>query len=1693
MSCAVFATSATAALSGEIPWRSGSVDLRAQDAAAAVEQLKALVPADGARHVVVQFDRPLTTGERQALKQSGVTLLDAVGGGAYFARVSAAGIDETKFPAAARPRGAAGVELAWKLHPRLAAGDVPRSAIVSPMPDPDEDEAGSNEKTQRLVDDPIVGVYVKFHTGVGLQTVARPMALRHGAAVRDFVESIATLVVEMPLVNVQNLAAEDAVQWIEPALPRMGENNAENRAITEVDDLQAAPYGLDGSGVTVMVYDGGTGRSTHVDFGGRHMNGDTASVSDHATHVAGTIGGDGSASGGTNRGMAPAVDILGYGFEYDGSGIFLYTNPGDIEADYGEAINIFGADISNNSIGTNTEPNGFDCSFQGDYGLTSATIDAIVRGSLGAPYRVVWANGNERQGDRCDIEGFGDYYSTAPPAGAKNHITVGALNANDDSMTSFSSWGPVDDGRLKPDISGPGCQSGGDNGVTSLSSSSDTAYTVKCGTSMSSPTVCGISALLLQDYRIQFPAQPDFRNSTLKTLLAHTAVDNGNVGPDHLFGYGSVRAQAAVDFLRTGYFLEEQVDQGETYSVLAIVGPADGQLKVTLAWDDPPGTPNVSPALVNDLDLVVFDTASNRLYPWTLDPGNPSAAAVQTQEDHVNNIEQVVLDAPPPGVYRIEIHGTAVPTGPQTFSLAASPQLVNCSSQGVVSLDRVKYPCGATATVQVIDCDLNTDDGLVETISITVHSDSEPVGETILLTETAAETAAFAGMLPLATVDAPGTLLIAEGDTVTATYVDADDGQGGVNVAATDSAAVDCTPSMISNVMAIDIGPRDATITFDTDEPALATVHHGAACGALTDSAAAAGFNTSHAVALSGLDDDATYFFAVEVTDQADNVGASDNGGACYTFSTPQVPDFFTENFDGGDNDLSGTSLLFVPNGSVDYYLACATLIAALPTDPAGGTTHSLSDDGSASVALSGGAMVHLYGTSYGSIFVNANGNVTFIAGDGDYTETLAEHFGEPRVAALWDDLNPASSGTVSHRQLGDRIAVTWQNVPEYNTSNQNTFQIELFFNGDIQLSYLSLAASDGIAGLSEGAGLSPDYFETDLSALGSCGPRPPSASGAGLTAAEDTPLTIDLPASDDGTPGPLTYIVTALPSFELKDAGDNHVITVGDLPYALSANGNQVVYTPSGGYNGPDSFQFMVNDGGVPPDGGDSNVATIQIVVLPVLSLPFFDDFPTTTFDSAKWETVETATIDGLSLNPPSPPNAARLNGDPDGGDEIQTQLINLAPYGNVRLVYSYQQTGGGESPDAGDDLYVEYLDSLGAWQVLSQHAGADPSMTDFQTVDLLLPSAALHATFRLRFRNTATAGTFDDWFVDDVSITALDAPTASDGSASTDASTLVDVTLSATDPNLDPLSYVILSLPSDGVLRDPLSGPILAVPHALAAGGDVVRYTPNLGFSGSDGLSFKATDGTYDSNVANVAIDVGSFVPVYVFPMDSNPTGWSRTGQWSFGVPQGLSGDPSAGFTGANVYGYNLGGAYSSNLATVNYLRTGAIDCSLLSGVGLRFRRWLGVEAAPSDHANIQVSNDGSTWTDVWDHAGGTIDEQAWSLQTYDISAVADGQAAVMIRWGLGPTNGSVEYHGWNLDDVEIVVPAPLVCGAGVYGDMDGSAAVNARDVPKFTEVLLNPPAASDQERCTADVHADGVIDMIDLDEFVELLLAQ
>jgi subtilisin family serine protease len=160
------------------------------------------------------------------------------------------------------------------------------------------------------------------------------------------------------------------------------------------------------------------------------------------------------------------------------------------------------------------------------------------------------------------------------------------------------------------------------------------------------------------------------------------------------------------------------------------------------------------------------------------------------------------------------------------------------------------------------------------------------------------------------------------------------------------------------------------------------------------------------------------------------------------------------------------------------------------------------------------------------------------------------------------------------------------------------------------------------------------------------------------------------------------------------------------------------------------------------------------------------------------------------------------------------------------------------------------------------------------------------------------------------------------------------------------------------------------------------------------------------------------------YSWNMDTNP-GWVTQGLWAWGHPVGGGGqyggpDPANGYTGSNVYGYNLSGDYENGLAE-KHLTSSAINCAGLSNVSLKYRRWLGVEKPAYDHAYLRVSNNGTSWTTVWQN-GAQIADTSWVLQDLDISSVADGQSTVYLRWTMGSTDSSWQYCGWNIDDVEI-----------------------------------------------------------------------
>ena len=202
---------------------------------------------------------------------------------------------------------------------------------------------------------------------------------------------------------------------------------------------------------------------------------------------------------------------------------------------------------------------------------------------------------------------------------------------------------------------------------------------------MATPTVTGISALLVQDWRNQFPGEPDLPNAALKALLANSGDDLGNPGPDCQYGFGTVRARQAIDSLRDGGVLLSEVGDGGTGEHLVIVQPGDAELRITLAWDDEPAAPLPVFALVNDLDLVVTDPAGDRVFPWTIDPADPGAPATRSGVDRLNNMEQVSVENPMPPA--------------KNASSDSNASLRNCRSSRALSM-----PSGSKRKARLMSC-----------------------------------------------------------------------------------------------------------------------------------------------------------------------------------------------------------------------------------------------------------------------------------------------------------------------------------------------------------------------------------------------------------------------------------------------------------------------------------------------------------------------------------------------------------------------------------------------------------------------------------------------------------------------------------------------------------------------------------------------------------------------------------------------------------------------------------------------------------------------------------------------------------------------------------------------------------------------------------------------------------------------------
>lgn len=255
----------------------------------------------------------------------------------------------------------------------------------------------------------------------------------------------------------------------------------------------------------------------------------------------------------------------------------------------------------------------------------------------------------------------------------------------------------------------------------------------------------------------------------------------------------------------------------------------------------------------------------------------------------------------------------------------------------------------------------------------------------------------------------------------------------------------------------------------------------------------------------------------------------------------------------------------------------------------------------------------------------------------------------------------------------------------------------------------------------------------------------------------------------------------------------------------------------------------------------------------------------------------------------------------------------------------------------------------------------------------------------------------------------------------------------------------------------------------NANANGYEHGTYTASIDF-------VNTTNGDGDAT-KYATLNVDAVVKQIEFTFDSDP-GWTTEGQWAFGQPTGQAGDhgepdPTSGHTGPYVYGYNLNGGYTNSMGAPMALISEPIDCSNLVDTKLKFQRWLNIESSSWDHADLYVSNNGSTWTNLWSNPGSTIADTSWTQVEYDIASVADEQATVYLKWTIGPTDSIWTFAGWNIDDVEIW-GAALV--PNIPGDLSGDGLVDSVDL----NLLLS---AWGCDNCDEDITGDGTVDANDL----------
>ncbi|RLD61330.1 MAG: hypothetical protein DRJ05_02830, partial [Bacteroidetes bacterium] len=507
----------------------------------------------------------------------------------------------------------------YKLSPSLLDKDYPDWAL-----------RGNNE----------MDIIVSYYSTVSIDKVN----LLKGGLIKEIIQEdkiAKTQIARVSIDDIHDIVALPYVSYVEAVYPVPEPENYTGTSLHRSNVINSEYSGgrhYDGTGVNVMLQDDGV-IGPHIDYEGRigyqYL---TYNWGDHGDHVAGTICGAGNLDPKT-EGMAPGAEIFTYGAAPSYPGFNLipshYSDPG---------IRISSTSYSN---GCNA-----------GYTSLARTMDIQIREYPALMH--VFSAGNSGTSN-CGY-GAGPYWGnvTGGHKIGKNVITVANLDYKD-ALANSSSRGPAHDGRIKPDISAKG---------SSVYSTTDpNSYTTKSGTSMSCPGVSGSLAQLYHAYR-DLNNNEDPKGGLIKAIVLNSADDLGNPGPDFKYGWGRINNLRAVELMEEYRYLTDEIGQGSGNTHAIQVPENVGQLKIMLYWTDREASVGTNKALVNDLDLIVTDPGSVDHFPWVLSSyPNPDSLDMPatTGIDHLNNMEQIVIDNPDNDTYTVSVDGFSVPMGPQEY------------------------------------------------------------------------------------------------------------------------------------------------------------------------------------------------------------------------------------------------------------------------------------------------------------------------------------------------------------------------------------------------------------------------------------------------------------------------------------------------------------------------------------------------------------------------------------------------------------------------------------------------------------------------------------------------------------------------------------------------------------------------------------------------------------------------------------------------------------------------------------------------------------------------------------------------------------------------------------------------------------------------------------------------------------------